>query len=140
MDDHALQAKLQQARVARLATADAAGRPHLVPVCFVYDGRLFYTPLDRKPKRTPPERLARVRNILANPHVALLIDEYGEDWEGLWYILVRGTAALVEPGPEHAQALRLLKEKYPPYAAGLLPEDAALIRITPTKIVPWGKI
>lgn len=133
-----LKEKLQQARVARLATVDESGRPHLVPVCFVYDGRCFYTPLDLKPKRMPPERLARVRNICANPNVALLIDEYREDWGSLWYVLVRGTAALLGPGPEHAEAQRLLKEKYPPYAGGLLPENLPLIRITPAKIVSWG--
>ncbi len=134
------QAKIRDARVARLATADASGRPHLIPVCFVYNGRSFYTPLDRKPKRTPPERLARVRNILSNPNVALLIDEYREEWERLWYVLVRGRAALVAPGPEHAQALRLLKKKYPQYQTGLLAENAVLIRITPAKIVSWGKV
>ncbi len=126
--------------MARLATVDAAGRPHLIPVCFVYDGRFFYTPLDLKPKRVPPERLARVRNIRANPNVALLVDGYHDDWERLWYVLVRGKAALVERGPEHPKALGLLKKKYPQYAAGLLPESAALIRITPAKIVCWGKI
>jgi PPOX class probable F420-dependent enzyme len=86
----AVQKMLQEARVARLATLDAKSRPHIVPVCFAYDGKLFYTAVDQKPKRVPRERLARLRNIRAVPRVALLIDEYDEDWTQLWYILIRG--------------------------------------------------
>src|SRR5438067_898697 len=84
--------RLQQARVARLATVDADGRPHMVPVCFLYDTGFFYTAIDKKPKRVALEKLARVRNILARRKVALLVDEYQEDWTKLWFILVRGTA------------------------------------------------
>ena len=66
-------------RVARLATADASGRPHVVPVCYAFDGERFYVALDDKPKSVPPTRLKRVRNILANPWVSLLVDTYQED-------------------------------------------------------------
>jgi len=86
---------LKRARVARLATLDAGSRPHIVPVCFAYDGKLFYTAVDQKPKRVTRERLARLRNIRAVPRVALLIDEYEEDWTQLWYILIRGKAKLI---------------------------------------------
>ena len=130
--------RLKQARVARLATADAEGRPHLVPICFAYDGRCFYTSIDRKRKKTSPENLTRARNIRANPNVSLLVDEYGEDWGELWYILVRGQAALLDQEAERKEARKLLQEKYPQYARpDLLPEDALLIRITPTKMVSW---
>jgi len=67
-------AKLEQARIARLATLDTQGRPHIVPVCFVYDGSVLYTAVDRKPKRVAPERLAWLQHITAAPQVALLID------------------------------------------------------------------
>ncbi len=136
----AVQRRLEEARVARLATSDAQGRPHIVPVCFVYDGRNFYTPLDLKPKRVEPAKLARVRHIQANPNVALLIDEYREDWERLWYILIRGTAAILQEGTEHDRAHLLLTGKYPQYAAGLLPKEAAVIRILPKRIICWGKL
>ena len=49
-----IRAKLKKVRIARLATLDAQGRPHIVPVCFVYDGSVFYTAVDRKPKRVSP--------------------------------------------------------------------------------------
>jgi PPOX class probable F420-dependent enzyme len=137
----AIQARLRRARVARLATLDVP-YPHVVPVCFAYDGRVFYSAIDRKPKRVAPEKLARLQHIQASPQVALLIDEYEEDWTQLWYILARGTAELVAESAreEHADAIRRLREKYPQYAAGMLADDALVIRITPKRIASWGRI
>ena len=131
---------LKEARVARFATVDARSRPHIVPVCFVYDGKLFYTAIDQKPKRVTPERLTRLRNIRAVPRVALLVDEYGEDWTRLWYILIRGTAKLIPKSAhkEHARAIRKLRAKYPQYAQGMLADDAPIIRITPQRTTSWG--
>ena len=133
---------LKEARVARLATLDAKSRPHIVPVCFAYDGKLFYTAIDRKPKRVKPERLARLRNIRAAPRIALLIDKYDEDWAQLGYILIRGKAKLIPKSAheEHARAIRKLKAKYPQYAQGMLADDAPIIRITPERATVWGKI
>jgi PPOX class probable F420-dependent enzyme len=131
---------LKAARVARLATLDAAGRPHIVPVCFAYDGKVFYTAIDRKPKRVPAERLARVRNITATHKVALIADEYSEDWTRLWYVLVTGRAGLVRDRQERSRAIRMLRKKYPQYAGGMLEDDALVIRIVPRKIKAWGAL
>jgi PPOX class probable F420-dependent enzyme len=138
----AIQVKLEKARVARLATLDARYGPHIVPVCFAYDGKVFYSALDRKPKRVAPERLARLRHITASPQIALLIDEYYEDWGQLWYILVHGKAKLIPESAhrEHAQAIRQLRTKYPQYGAATLPDDSPVIRITPVRIISWGMI
>jgi PPOX class probable F420-dependent enzyme len=138
----AIQAKLKEARVARLATLNTTCGPHIVPVCFVYDGSVFYTAIDRKPKRVAPGRLARLRNIRAAPQVALLIDEYDEDWAQLWYILVRGKAKLLPQSAqqERAGAIRKLRAKYPQYAGGMLAHDAPIIRVTPERTTAWGKI
>ncbi|TMC89571.1 MAG: TIGR03668 family PPOX class F420-dependent oxidoreductase, partial [Chloroflexi bacterium] len=73
-------------RVARLATADAEGNPHVIPVCYAFDGSRFYTPLDEKPKRVAESKLRRVRNIAARPEVALVIDQYDDDWSRLGYV------------------------------------------------------
>ena len=137
-----IRAKLKEARIARLATLDAHARPHIVPVCFVYDGSVFYTAVDRKPKSVAPEKLARLRHIAAAPQVALLIDEYSEDWAQLWFILVRGRASLIaaSSGQERARAISRLKQKYPQYAAGMLADDAPIIRITPERVSSWGRI
>jgi len=135
-----IRAKLEDARVARLATLDAKLRPHIVPVCFAYDGKVFYTAIDQKPKRVTPERLTRLRNILVVPQVALLIDQYDEDWTRLWYILIRGKAKLIpiRAHKERAWVLRELRAKYPQYAGKMLPDDAPIIRITPNRTAFWA--
>jgi len=127
-----------ESRVARLATVDEAGYPHLVPVCYATDGRAYYSPIDAKPKRTPPERLKRVRNIHVNPRVALLIDHYAEDWRQLRYVMVQGRAEVLRDGAECEAARGLLLAKYPQY--GELPLDATglMIKITPERVVDWS--
>jgi PPOX class probable F420-dependent enzyme len=137
----AVQSRLKEARVARLSTVDSKGRPHIVPICFVYDRTVFYTAIDEKPKNVPAGRLARARNIVARPHVALLIDEYGEDWTQLWFVLIRGTAKLM-PSSAHrdrARAISKLREKYPQYSRTMLHDDTIIIRIVPERITLWGK-
>ena len=132
--------RIKTARVARLATVDHNGRPHLVPICFAYTGGVFYTAIDRKFKRVPAKNLARLRHISAAPDVALLFDEYREDWTRLWYVLVRGKASLIpqSASKERTKAIRQLSAKYAQYAAGMLADDAPIIRITPERIVSWG--
>jgi len=138
----AVRKKLELARVGRLATVDAQGVPHIVPVCFVYQNWVFYTAIDLKPKRVESSRLARLRHIQAAPQVALLIDKYDDDWSQLWYVLARGKAKLVPDSAkrERAAAIRRLRAKYPQYAAGMLADNAILIRITPERIICWGNI
>ncbi len=137
-----VQKKLTEARVARLATLDGKNRPHMVPICFVYDGKLFYTAVDRKPKRVSGERLVRLQNIRAVPRIALLIDEYDDDWTQLWYILIRGKAKLLPKSAheERTRAIRKLRAKYKQYAQGMLADDAPIIRITPDRATFWGNI
>ncbi len=127
-----------ESRVARLATVDETGHPHLVPVCYATDGRAYYSAIDEKPKRTPPERLRRVRNIHANPRVALLIDHYEEDWRKLRYVMVQGRAELISRGPEWETARGLLGAKYPQYTTMPLPEAGLMIKITPERVIAWS--
>jgi len=134
-----VRAKLEAARVARLSTLDAEGTPHLVPICFVFDGTLFYSAIDRKPKRVSADQLARIRNIERMPQVALLVDHYDEDWSRLWYVLVRGKAEILSAGAEWHRAIEQLKAKYPQYAADMLADDAPVLRITPERVTSWGK-
>ena len=135
-----VRAKLEAARIARLATVDAEQKPHVIPICFVWDGSVFYSAIDRKPKRVAPTRLARLRNIQKTKHVALLVDEYGEDWTCLWYVLVRGEAQLVSASAERERAIQRLREKYPQYDANMLLDDAPVLCITPVRVTAWGKI
>ena len=125
------------ARVGRLATASKGGSPHVVPVCFVLEGERVYIALDEKPKRVPVERLRRVRNLLENPRVQLLVDHYEEDWARLRLAQLSGLAALAEPGgEEHRRALALLRAKYRQYEAMAL-ESRPVIAIALTGVVAW---
>ena len=134
-----ISALIERARVAHLATADASGAPHLVPVCFAYDGDHFYSVLDRKPKRTSLTSLKRVRNLVSNPVVALVVDHYEEEWSRLWYVLVTGSAYLITEGDEHRRAIGLLREKYAQYSHMDI-DRSPVIKITPAKITSWGKV
>jgi PPOX class probable F420-dependent enzyme len=135
----AAEALLREARVARLATVDTAGRPHVVPICFVFSDATVYSVLDAKPKSVPVERLQRVRNILANPHVQLLIDRYDEDWSRLAFVQLRGVASLLQPGPEQGEAVRLLRAKYAQYAAMEL-DAMPVIKVAIERAVVWGDL
>jgi PPOX class probable F420-dependent enzyme len=128
-------------RVARLATADGSGAPHVVPVCFAYDGRCLYIPVDKKEKSVTPRELKRVRNIMSNPRVSLVVDGYYEDWNRLYFVLISGHAEVLESGGEYRNSLGILSRKYTQYVKMGL-EDAGLpvIKITPEKIVSWGDL
>lgn len=124
-------------RVARLATADASGAPHVIPICFALIGDVFYFVVDEKPKRTRTG-LKRLRNIAANPQVALVIDDYDEDWTRLAYLLVRGGAAVVEEPAEYAAVLAVLRRRYPQYRTMLLaPDTHPMVRIVPRHRHLW---
>jgi PPOX class probable F420-dependent enzyme len=127
---------LARMRVARLATADTAGQPHVVPIVFAVDERRLYTPIDEKPKTVAPGRLKRVRNVMVNPQVAVVVDEYDEDWTKLAWVMVRGRAEPVETGESHATGVRLLREKYPQYEVMSL-EHRPLIVVTPSSVLSW---
>lgn len=126
-------------RLAHLATVDAAGRPHALPVCFALVDEAIYTPLDEKPKRADPRTLRRIRNILAQPAVCLVVDDYDEDWSRLAWLQVRGVAALVEDQVERTGALAALRAKYPRYREMGL-EARPLIRIDARKVVGWAAV
>lgn len=103
------------ARVARLATADARGRPHLVPITFAVAGDTVYSAVDDKPKRTTA--LRRLANIAVNPRVAVLVDHYEDDWRRLWWVRADGAGRVLTAGEAEArEAVALLAARYAPYA------------------------
>jgi PPOX class probable F420-dependent enzyme len=127
--------------VARLATSGRAGQPHVIPFCYAFDGERFYFVVDEKPKRQTGKPLKRIRNILENPLVAFVIDDYVDDWTQLAYVLVNGTAVLVADESEYTRVLGLLRERYPQYRLmDLTFPRNTMVRITPTKILAWGKV
>jgi PPOX class probable F420-dependent enzyme len=127
---------LRDARVGRLATADASARPLVVPICFAFDGTRCFSAVDAKPKRT--RNLRRLSNIAANPHVSLVVDRWDEDWSQLCWVIVEGRAEVLTSGPEFARAIDLLVGKYPQYHGLPLDRDGgAVVAITPERILAW---
>jgi len=130
---------LEARRVGHLATADAKGVPHVVPVCYaVMDGTAYIT-IDEKPKQGEPLRMKRLRNIAANPAVALVVDRYDEDWSRLGWVMLRGAAEMLSSGGEHAAAQALLRERYPQYQAMNL-QDLPVIAIRIARVSRWGAL
>ncbi|MBI2090436.1 MAG: TIGR03668 family PPOX class F420-dependent oxidoreductase [Deltaproteobacteria bacterium] len=130
---------IRAARIAHLATADRSGRPHVIPICFAYDGKDLFSPIDEKPKRASPLELKRLKNICANPHVAVIIDRYDENWKKLAYVLIFGTARILTRGSRHKRAVHLLRRKYSQYLKMAI-HERPMICITPERWTSWGKL
>jgi len=105
---------LTSRRVGHLATADARGRPHLVPVCFIVSEGTLYVTIDQKPKGDP-RALKRLKNIIENPVAAFVADRYDEEWTRLGWVMLRGPAEILPEGAEHDRAQALLRSRYPQY-------------------------
>jgi PPOX class probable F420-dependent enzyme len=144
-----LAAFLEDQRVGRLATVDADGLPHVLPVCYALvreprGGDAAYSVVDEKPKRGDPRRLARLRHLRAHPRAAIVVDAWDEQWSRLSWVMLRGAAEVLdddgeEPGDadERARALAELRRRYPQYRAMAL-EGQPLIRLRPELVLHWG--
>jgi coenzyme F420-0:L-glutamate ligase / coenzyme F420-1:gamma-L-glutamate ligase len=130
---------VQTHRLARLATVDAQGQPLVLPVCYVVDGDTLYSPTDAKPKRVPVQRLRRLQNIRENPRVALVIDDYDEDWTQLSYVLLHGTAEILTEGSAVTPAIAALRQKYPQYQQMPI-EENPLVAVHLTRVISWGAV
>lgn len=128
--------RLSQARIARLATVGADGRPHLVPVTFAVSGDRILTAVDAKPKSTT--NLRRLANIRANPLVAVLADYYDEDWSRLWWARADGEAAIIEDIAGMAEPVGLLARRYPAYQEK--PPAGPVIAIQVTAWSGWSAL
>ncbi|MEU2515029.1 TIGR03668 family PPOX class F420-dependent oxidoreductase [Streptomyces syringium] len=106
-------ARFEDSPVARLATADEAGKPHLVPITFALGRSVLYFAIDHKPKST--QNLRRLRNIRQNPRVSVLVDHYSDDWQTLWWARADGHAEIWTEAAQRRAPIELLQEKYSQY-------------------------
>ena len=125
--------RLTEAHVGHLATADKAGRPHVVPVTFALRGDELYFAVDAKPKRTTD--LKRLRNIAANPNVSVLVDHYEDNWQRLWWVRIDGKARTVD-GPVAEHGLDALADKYEQYRRHRPPGPVVAVSID--RITAWS--
>lgn len=125
--------------MARLATADADGQPHVVPICYaVIEGKIYFT-IDEKPKRKAGRELKRLANIRTNPKAALVVDRYDEDWSKLGWVMIQGAARLLAAGEEHDQAQARLRQRYPQLATMRI-EDLPVVAIRIDHAMSWGRL
>lgn len=125
--------------VARLATADGQGQPHVLPICFVVIEDTVYFTIDEKPKSGDPRSLKRLRNIAENPQVAAIVDRYADDWGRLGWVMVRGRAEIIDQGEEHDRAQDALRTRYQPYREMDL-ADLPVVAIRIERVVRWGNL
>jgi PPOX class probable F420-dependent enzyme len=128
---------LASRRVGHLATADARGAPHVVPVCFAVSDTALYITIDAKPKRGAP--LKRLRNIAENPAIAIVVDRYDEDWTRLGWVMLRGRAEILARGAEHDAAQALLQARYPQLAAMEI-AGLPVIALRIAQVASWGDL
>ena len=128
---------VESMRVARLATADAHGAPHVVPVCYALIDDSLYVTIDEKPKRAGARAMKRLRNIAENPGVAVVVDRYDEDWSRLSWVMLRGRAEILDSGDEHDRAQTALRERYPQYRTMRL-DPLPVIALRIARVNAWG--
>jgi PPOX class probable F420-dependent enzyme len=128
---------LRAGRVAHFATVDRDGQPLVIPICFAFDGKEFFSPIDEKPKQISPHQLKRLRNIAENPKVSLIVDRYNEDWQRLAYVLITGRAKILLRGTRHRRAVLLLRKKYSQYERMAI-QERPMIVIKPLRMRNWG--
>ena len=130
---------LDAQRVARLATADAAGRPHVVPICYALIGNTVYFTIDEKPKKQPGARLKRLANLRENPLAALVVDRYHDDWSRLGWVMVQGRAEVLASGSEHDLAQAHLRARYPQLASMRI-EGLPVVAVRVDHVASWGQL
>jgi PPOX class probable F420-dependent enzyme len=131
---------VSRARTATLGTIAEDGRPRLVPICFVLDGDVLYSPIDEKPKEaSDPRHLARIRDIERRADVTVLVDRWDESWDHLAWLRIDARASLAEDPVERAGAIAALRAKYAQYADHDL-ESRPLIRIEIARVRSWGDL
>jgi PPOX class probable F420-dependent enzyme len=134
MDAAECRLRFGAARVARLATVNASGDPHLVPITFVLLDDDVYSAVDTKPKQTTT--LQRITNVRATGRACVLADHYAEDWAMLWWVRADAQASVLdESAAEANDAIEALVGKYPQYAAQRPP--GPVIRLHVRRWVGW---
>jgi PPOX class probable F420-dependent enzyme len=122
--------------VVSVATLNADGSPHVVPLWFVWRDDALYISTRREGRTW--------RNVSADPRVAVTID-LGRSWVEIAGVEVRGRAELLSA--EHADMrapISAWHEKYRPLLAGegfaRFAEEIrglAFLRVVPADVVAW---
>ena len=130
---------LDRHSVGRFSTVDPRGQPHIVPVCYGVEAETVYFSIDQKPKQAARRPLKRIRNLIHNPRVALIVDHYEADWTQLGWVMIQGQAELLTRGHEHTLAQHQLKNRYPQLQKMRI-DALPVIAIRIKHIISWGDL
>lgn len=134
-----IQSFLESKSVAHLATADASGVPHVVPICYTVENSTLHFLLDSKPKTVSPYQLKRVKNISQNPNVSVVVDQYSDNWNELAYVLLRGKAFIMPDFDKSSEVIKSIRSRYPQYNEITI-EQAILVKVEIENAYTWGTI
>lgn len=120
---------LHEEGVLRIATVGSDGLPYIAAFSFVFDEEeeAVYL-ITRAEAKT-------VQNLKKKPETALLADVYnGNGWKNQ-FVMIRGTATIIEENPELERVIGMRKKKFPWQELG--PIKWAAIRVKPTRVRSW---
>ena len=125
-----LDAFLQARRTVRVATVDARGRPHVIPLWYVWlEGTMFVN-------TTRGNR--SVRNIEANPEAAATVDD-GELYDELRGVVLHGRLGEADRDPRLEKVIEAFSRKYyggnpPPFTVW---RNRFFLKLEPERISSW---
>ena len=120
---------LKEHEVCRLATVSGDGTPHVVPVCYILEGKHIYIVTDYGTKK--------YRNILENPRVALVVDEYRPGRHKA--VVIQGEAEVLERGQEFRRISQLFFRRFKWARMDRWEEgETPMLKIKPLKVISWG--
>jgi PPOX class probable F420-dependent enzyme len=125
---------LHDARLGHLGLIDDHDRPRVLPVTFALHEGSLWSAVDRKPKRVPAEKVARVRYLRRRPEAALTVDRYDDDWSRLAWVQAIGRVEIVAL-EAHPGVLKALREKYEAYHESAPP--GPLLRLVSERVLFW---
>ena len=129
---------LERSPLAHLSYLDDRDRPRVLPVTFALAGEELWTAIDQKPKRRPPEQIARVRHLRRRPEAALCVDHYEDDWSRLAWVQAIGSVEVLDLGSGGEavdDAFASLRAKYRHYADD--PPDGPFMRLRLDRVLCW---
>ena len=133
-----IDAFLNGVHLARVATVRPDGRPHVVPVWYLWEDGCFYIETSRS--------AVKADNLRSNPNIAITVD-ITEGGLRLRYVILEGQATLIE---NKATVKKLTERIYSHYVGvealqtptliEMLEVDNLIVRLKPTKFITMDQL
>lgn len=129
---------LSEPRIARMATANREGQPHVVPVWYAWDGNTLWISAYADTRK--------VKDLQENPLISVAIDEVSLEGKTQAVILEGKAVLLYEPAELLKRQFTWIYSRYvgadhvsePIYQDWINDPQNTLIKLTPNKIYVWS--